>query len=122
MNRRFFHRVDITANGELLWATKSRLGKVATHRDYVTTVNVSMDGAKIIMRGRHSFPDAARARLKLGIEFCEVEVLEVLHKSRPDTTQLRLTFISPNPKFVSVVEKWMPINSNERDAFVSAWM
>ncbi len=121
MNRRFFHRVDIQANGELLWATKSRFGRVSNHRDFITTVNVSMDGAKIVLKGRHTFPPNARARLKLGIEFCEVEVLEVLHKSRPDSTQLRLLFISPNARFVSVVEKWMPIDAQGRDEFISAW-
>ena len=121
MNRRFFYRVDIQANGELLWATRTRLGRVSTHRDYVTTMNISIDGAKVVMKGRQSFPTNARARLKLGIEFCEVEILEALHKSQPDSTQLRLNFIAPNPRFISVVEKWMPIDAQDRDEYISAW-
>jgi len=80
-----------------------------------------MDGAKIVMKGRHTFPTSARARLKLGIEFCEVEILEVQHRSGPDSTQLRLSFISPSARFVSVVEKWMPIDAHGRDEFVAAW-
>ena len=71
MDRRFFHRVDVAANGELLWATKSRVGRVKNHRDYVRTINVSIDGAKLVLPGRHSFPNGAKARLKLGIEYCD---------------------------------------------------
>jgi hypothetical protein len=120
MNRRFFHRVDVHANGELLWATRSRLRKVKTHRKYITTENVSVSGAKIILNGDFRFPVGSRAQLKLGLEYCEVEVLEVL-KSKGGLTMLRLTFITPSSKFVTIVEQWMPISTGERDDFVHAW-
>jgi hypothetical protein len=120
MNRRFFHRVDVQANGELLWATKSRIGRVKTHRDYITTINVSVDGAKVALKGDHNFPKYSRARLKLGIEFCEVEILDI-DRSPKDYTILRMSFISPTSRFVSVVEKWMPISTDERDDFVNVW-
>jgi hypothetical protein len=119
MNRRFFHRFDVKANGELLWATKSRLGRVKSHREYVTTINVSVDGAKIALKGRHDFPLHSRARIKLGIEFCDVEVLQI--GATPDTTILRISFVSPTHRFVSAVEKWLPISTDERDDFVSSW-
>lgn len=109
------------ANGELLWATKSRLGKVKTQREYITTINVSIDGAKFSIAGRHLFPLNAHARLKLGIEFCEVEVLEVDRKSMPNNTILRVSFVAPTPKFVSVVEKWMPISTDDREEHISSW-
>ena len=120
MNRRFFHRVDVKANGELIWATKSRMGRVKSHREYVTTINVSVDGAKIALKGRHDFPLHSRARLKLGIEFCDVEILYI--DTNPDATVLRVNFVSPTHRFISVVEKWMPISTEERDDFISAWM
>jgi len=107
MERRFFNRVDVEANGELLWATKSRVGRISNHREYIKTVNVSMDGAKIAVPGYRSFPVGARARLKLGIEFSEV---------------VRVTFVSPNHRFISVVERWMPISTEERDDFMSSWI
>jgi len=121
MNRRIFHRVDVTANGELLWATKSIFKRIAKHREFITTVNVSIDGAKIVLKGRHIFPSQARARLKLGIEFCEVEVLESLYDAKSNRTLLRLSFVTPTSRFVSVVEKWMPIDTAERDQFSSSW-
>jgi hypothetical protein len=119
MNRRVFHRVDVKANGELLWATKSRMGRVKTHREYITTINVSVDGAKIALKGRHDFPVHSRGRIKLGIEFCEVEVLDI--EAARDATILRVNFVSPTQRFVSVVEKWMPISTDERNGFLSAW-
>ena len=119
MNRRFFGRVDVKANGELLWATKSRLGKVKTHREYVTTINVSVDGAKIEMRGNHQFPKNARAQLKLGIEYCDVEVLEV--SRGPRGSILRLALVSPTARFVAVVEQWLPVSADERSEFSSSW-
>ncbi len=120
MNRRFFHRVDVHANGELLWATRSRLGKVKTHREYVTTENVSVSGAKIILKGNFDFPLRSRARLKLGLEYCEAEVLEIA-KSETGFTMLRLSFITPTTKFITIVEQWMPISTGEREDFVHAW-
>lgn len=120
MNRRFFHRVDVHANGELLWATRSRLGKIKTHREYITTENVSVAGAKIILKGDYDFPIRSRGRLKLGLEYCEVEVLEIA-KPKSGLTMLRLSFITPSARFITVVEKWMPISTGERDEFVHAW-
>ena len=119
MNRRFFHRVDVRANGELVWATRSRLGRVRTHREFITTDNVSMSGARIALRGKHDFPLRSRARLKLGLEFCDVEVLEI--ETSFNSTVLRLAFLTPNSRFVAIVEQWMPISTNDRDEFVSAW-
>ncbi len=120
MDRRFFHRVDVAANGELLWATKSRVGRVKNHRDYVRTINVSIDGAKLVLPGRHSFPNGAKARLKLGIEYCEVEILQSDNSVMPGETMLRVSFLAPNARFVSVLEKWIP-TSNQREPFSSSW-
>lgn len=120
MNRRFFHRVDVRANGELLWATKSRLGKIKSHREYITTSNVSVSGARITVPGDNTFPVRSRARLKLGLEYCEVEILEV-SKPNKNLSELRLAFITPSARFISIVEQWMPISTDERETYQSAW-
>lgn len=121
MNRRFFNRVDVKANGELLWATKSRFGRVTNKREFITTVNVSIDGAKIAIPGTHAFPEAARARIKLGIHFCEVEVLDADTKTSPKYTFARVVFIAPDHRFVSVVEEYLPVAKNERENYLSNW-
>ena len=118
--RRVFTRVDLRANGELVWATKSRLGRVTTHREFVTTKNVSIDGALIVLPGSWEFPENARARLKLGIEFCDVEILE--SRRTGSASLLRMMFLQPTPRFVSVLEGWMPAVATEvRQGFQSIW-
>lgn len=120
MDKRLFHRVDVSANGELHWATKSRVGRLTKHKEHIRTENVSIDGAKILVPGKHHFPKGARARLKLGIEFCDVEVREAV--SANEGTILRLIFISPSARFVAVLEKSMRVTTHERDDFISSWM
>jgi len=113
MERRFFDRIDIAANGELIWATKGVLGKVSTHRAYLMTENLSVDGAKVIITGKHHLAEGGRARLKLGLEFADVEMLEVTHAT-PGHTDVRLRFLAPHRKFLEEVEKYLP-SSTRRD-------
>jgi len=107
MERRFFERVDTTVNGELIWATKGSFGRVTTHRAYIISENLSMDGIKVLIDDTHDFPMNFRARLKLGLEFCDVEVLGI-DKAPGGKQALRLTYLSPHQRFLEVVEKWLP--------------
>lgn len=119
IDRRFFTRSDVHANGELLWATRSWIGRVTNHREYITTKNISIDGAKIAIPGDHGFPARARAQLKLGIQFCEVEVLqaEVVNSA----TIARVLFLSPDQRFISEIERYLPSGKDGREDFLSAW-
>lgn len=121
LERRFFARTNVTANGELVWATKKMFGRVATHREFLVTQNLSRDGAKVLLNDTHHFPVGSRARLKLGIEFCEVEILGV-QKPPSGKTSLRLTFINPSARFNRVVEQYLPIgNEFERQVYGTNW-
>ncbi len=119
MNRRFFRREAVRANGEFVWATKSRLGRVSTNREFITTKNLSIDGAKIAIKGAHHFPVGCHARVKFGLEFCDVEVLEAFHSG--STTELRIIFRSPSKRFVNVIEKWLHTETENRHGFESVW-
>ena len=116
LERRFFERVNIAANGELLWATKKMFGRVSNERAFLVTQNLSRDGAKLLLDDDYHFPIRSRARLKLGIEYCEVEILDV-KKSIKDRTTLRVTFVNPNAKFNKVVQQYLPAG-NEFDRVV----
>lgn len=121
LERRFFERTRVSANGELLWATKKMFGRVTNHRAFLVTENLSRDGAKVLLHEEHHFPAGSRARLKLGIEFTEVEVLGV-QRPREGRTALRLTFINPNAKFNRVVEQYLPLgNEFERVPHETQW-
>ncbi len=121
LERRFFARVNVSANGELIWATKKAFGRVATHREFLVTQNLSRDGAKVLLNDVHHFPVGSRARLKLGIEYSEVEILGV-QKPPSGKTSLRLAFIGPNARFTKVVEQYLPMGGDfERDAYETKW-
>ena len=120
VNRRFFRREAIRANGEFIWATKSRLGRVSTNREFITTENVSIDGAKIVIKGAHQFPERSRGRVKFGLEFCDVEILEA-SPGAGNSTELRLLFLSPSARFVRIIEKWLNVETDDRQDFESVW-
>ncbi len=121
LERRFFERTRVAANGELLWATKKMFGRVANQRAFLVTENLSRDGAKVLLQEEHHFPVGSRARLKLGIEFTEVEILGV-QRPPQGKTSLRLTFINPSAKFNRVVEQYLPVgNEFERVPHETQW-
>ena len=121
MERRFFERVDVAANGELLWATKGLVGRVQTHRAYLMTENLSMDGARVALRGTHHLPPGVRARLKIGLEFTDVELLDVRYPER-DRTDIRVHFLNPSRAFLEVIEQYLPTKVNERGVYEDRWL
>ena len=121
MERRFFERADAAANGELIWATRNRLGRTHTHRAFLRTENVSLEGARLVLSGDHSFPLEARARLKIGLQFCDVQVRAV-EEAPSGFTILRVVFLSPTAAFLHEVEKYLPIeNWDSRAIYESYW-
>lgn len=121
MERRFFERADAGANGELIWATRNRLGRTHTHRCFLRTENVSLEGARLILAGDYSFPLEARGRLKIGLQFCDVQV-RAIEQSPADQTILRVVFLSPTPAFLTEVEKYLPIsNWDDRAIYQPYW-
>lgn len=122
MERRFFERTDAAANGELIWATRNRLGRTNTHRAFLRTENVSLEGARLIIQGDHSFPLGARARLKIGLKFCEVQV-QAIEEAPSGQTILRVVFLAPTSDFLHEVERYLPIeNWEERAVYQSNWL
>ncbi len=120
MERRFFQRFDVQANGELIWATRSRFGKVSQHRVFVATENLSVDGALLLLFGEHELPLGARARLKLGLEFVDVEVRGHM-PAPPQRTALRTMFIAPSGAFIRTVEEQLAVPIEQRTGFQANW-
>ena len=119
MERRLFHRESIAMNGDLSWVTKGRLGRKQTQRSYVRTLNLSLDGARIELKGHYPFLVDAVARIQLGIRYCDVRILDVVHTG--ERTILRIFFISPDPDFVSVIEDQLPSLTADRELHERKW-
>ena len=115
-----FHREAVAINGELAWMTKGRFGKRERQRAYVRTLNLSLDGARIGMKGELPFSVGAQARLQLGISFSDVKVLEVTHHG--GNTFLRVSFLSPGLDFVATVEERLPVITENRAFYEGKWV
>ena len=119
MERRMFHREALSVNGELKWYTKSRLGRKESHRSFIQTINLSLDGAKIELDGIYQFEVKSRARLQLGIAFTDVTVLEVGQEN--GFTTLRLVFMAPNTDFIAFLEENLPTITQDRQFYEGKW-
>lgn len=117
--RRHFRRIEVKQSGEFVWSTTSRFGRSRTYRQFVTTENLAVKGAKITIAGDWTFEDGAIGRFKLGTEFCEAEVLEV--ESNEESTTLRLVFIGPSPGFADAVHRYTASPSEDRFSFENLW-
>lgn len=117
--RRHFRRIEVKQSGEFVWSTTSRLGRSRTYRQFVTTENLAVKGAKVTIAGEWKFEDGATGRFKLGTEFCEAEVLEV--ESNDESTTLRLVFIGPSPSFADAVQRYTTSPNDDRFSLENLW-
>lgn len=118
MNRRFFERTLVRANGELFWATKGRFGKLTSHHTFFHTQNVSLDGARLVLSPDVVIPDGSVVRVKFGLETCAVEVRTTERVA--DNIIVRVIFLNPSQKFVSTIEQWIPVDETKR-SFSEFW-
>ncbi len=115
-----FHREDVAMNGELSWVTKGRFGRKERQNGYVRTLNLSLDGARITMRGHLPFNVGAQARIKLGLSVSDVKILDVEHQG--GSTLLRIVFLSPPHDFVAIVEEYLPVITANRQFYEGKWV
>ena len=107
-------------NGDLSWTIKKRFGRRERQRAFVRTKNLSLDGAKIFVDGIYPFAVNAVARLQLGIQYCDIRILQVDHTN--DCTILRVTLSSPSRSFVSMLEEQLRINTTARKPVQGKWL
>ena len=120
--RRIVARTPVEVDGKILWATKRLIGAGTKARDAdITTLDLSVDGAKILLDKKHSFPPGASVRLVLGNESSPARVLEVI-EARDDNQILRLNLELPDRPFMEVIERWLASNAGGRKFTESYWL
>ena len=117
--RRHFRRILVQESGEFVWNTRSRIGRTKTFREFVTTENLAVKGAKIIVPGDWKFEEGTIGRFKLATEFCEAEVLEAA--SNGVSTVARLMFIGPSAGFIEAVQRQTDRAEDDRFSFKHLW-
>lgn len=63
IERRIFTRTDVEVQGSLQWASKRRIGGIKQHEVPMTTVDLSVNGARLIVDGKTPLPIGASCRI-----------------------------------------------------------
>jgi hypothetical protein len=120
MDRRLFNRSAIEVDGEITWTTR-RFGREKTHAVHVKTLDLSVDGAKLIAEER---PDlAVRSTCRLSFRNTESDAIVLELAATPDgATLIRLAMRHPPADFLAAVEQWLPTEfPDARPLFRPEW-
>lgn len=120
-DRRLFARTSIEVDGQVQWATKRRIGVgVKSHSTDVTTLDLSVDGAKVLLSKGVILPVGASVRLVFGSESSPARVRRVL--STTDSRKiLCLNLEQPSRDFMKVIEQWLAVNAGGQKFIESYW-
>ncbi len=108
IDRRMFERTDVAVKGELLWQLKLRSGLVKTNRVEITTIDLSVDGARVSTNKKTRLPVGASVMLTFNGERSPARVRALLPD--PDNKRgklLLLQFDEPNAAFLRVIDQWI---------------
>lgn len=120
--RRIVARTPVEVDGKIHWATKRLIGAgTKAHDADITTLDLSVDGAKVLVDKKHSLPPGASVRLVFGNESSPARVLEVI-EARGDNQILRLNLELPDRPFMEVIEQWLASNAGGRKFAESYWL
>lgn len=109
--RRLVRRTDVEVQGTLEWATKRRIGGVKQHRAQVTTVDLSVGGAKVIAEPGVKLPVGASCRLEFEGESSPARILGVQRNdARQQLFSMRLEH--PPSAFMRVIDQWISGREN----------
>ena len=118
--RRLFNRTDVEVEGSLHWATKRRIGGPKQHEIPMTTVDLSVNGAKLIVDGQTRLPVGAS---------CQISFLDVASPARVKTVQtnvagkklLSVELETPPRGFMQVIDQWISQLPNGWEFDNSGW-
>lgn len=105
MERRLFSRSEIEVDGEITWTSK-RFGRTKTHSAHVRTLDLSVDGARLIAEAR---PDlSVRSTCSLRFRGVESQAIVLELTDTAHGALIRLALHHPPPEFLAAVEHWLP--------------
>jgi len=120
--RRLFARTDVEVEGTLVWQTKRRVGGPKTHDVPMQTVDLSVEGAKVLVHKSVNLPVGASVRVMFQGQSSPARVRQVLvNDDDPDVKMLRLQLESPNESFMEVIEQWLDDNKGGRKFATASW-
>ncbi len=104
-NKRLFERTDVPLQGRLTWQKRLRTGIVKTNRVDITTVDLSIDGARVSTAKRSRLPVGASVLVSFGDYESPARVRAHLADPMSKNKQLLLLqFDAPSPEFLRHVD------------------
>lgn len=118
--RRLFRRTNVEVQGVVEWATKRRIGGIKQHSVATTTVDLSVNGAKLIVDHKVDLPPGASCRIGLEDSSSPARVLSVQKNERGEHL-LSMELENPPPAFMQVIEQWISQRENGWQFDDSGW-
>lgn len=120
--RRLFARTDVEVQGTLMWQVKRAIGGVKTYDAPMQTIDLSVEGAKVLVHHSIKLPEGASVRLTLKDQSSPARVRHVVKNEKdPDTKMLRLQLENPPDAFMRIIEQWLDANAGGRKFEDSLW-
>lgn len=120
MDRRMFKRTDIAVKGELVWQRRGYTGLKRTHRIEITTVDLSIDGARVTTTKKTRLPNGASVRLCFDDEETAARIRGRIPQEDGKSCLLLIQFDQPGPEFLRTVDRWIDAR-NGGSTFKSAY-
>lgn len=121
--RRIFARTDVEIQGELQWQVKRRIGGIKTNKVSMQTIDLSVDGAKVLVDGKVDLPVGASVLIVFRDQSSPARVRQVLtDESDIDTKMLRLQLEQPPVEFMRIIDQWLDASAGGRKFVETTWL
>ena len=121
--RRIFARTDVEVQGHLRWQVKRRIGGIKTHTVAMQTIDLSVEGAKVLVDHKVDLPVGASVRIMFHDESSPARVRAVVTSDDDNSTKmLRLQLEQPPKEFMAVIEQWLDASKGGRKFQESSWL
>lgn len=119
--RRLFARTDVEVQGTLVWATKRMIGGVKTHEIPMSTIDLSVSGAKLLVNSKVDLPVGASCRIMFADQSSPARVQSVASDGKK-TKMLSLELEHPPSGFMRVIEQWLDATAGGRAFDEPEWL
>lgn len=105
-----------------MWQTKRSIGGVKTHDAPMQTIDLSVEGAKVLVHHSVKLPEGASVLVTLKDQSSPARVRHIVKNDRdPDTKMLRLQLEHPPEPFMRIIEQWLDASAGGRKFEDSSW-
>ncbi len=120
--RRLFARTDVEVQGELFWQSKRIIGGIKNNTVPMQTIDMSVNGAKVLVHKSVDLPLGASLRIVFHGESSPARVREVLFNEEDRSTKmLRLELEVPPEAFMIIIEQWLDAGNSGRKFVEESW-